>query len=277
MPPSKRARTTLEIAADIATLYMDSRDEFIKNAVRGRGLKDAIAQFEKDGGEPFRGDSAYNKLSALVRERERAAGTEVQFRVSKRDSLPASPADDPPRKRPHRPTPPQPLPAKALTVHEMLQPDARRLAIATYYLGELDAPPPEEWHERNGTIYDIYSAFSWLTHNNHKTIAMVLEDVNWCAENGVVYTRQVHHPPAGSKLLMLVGSESANVIARAMERCLGLKKAHQLVSLYCHKKELDPVSISAVYATHLALKLVVTPIEVCKQGKTDPDSHPPQV
>jgi hypothetical protein len=75
MPPSKRARTTLEIAADIATLYMDSRDEFIKNAVRGRGLKDAIAQFEKDGGEPFRGDSAYNKLSALVRERERAAGT----------------------------------------------------------------------------------------------------------------------------------------------------------------------------------------------------------
>jgi hypothetical protein len=66
MPPSKRARTTLEIAADIATLYMDSRDEFIKNAVRGRGLKDAIAQFEKDGGEPFRGDSAYNKLSALA-------------------------------------------------------------------------------------------------------------------------------------------------------------------------------------------------------------------
>eukprot|EP01049_Picozoa_sp_SAG25_P005610 SAG25_NODE_389_length_8666_cov_4.431189_6_plen_501_part_00 len=79
MPPSKRARTTKEIAADIATLYLDSRDEFIKNAVRGRGLKDAIAQFEKDGGEPFCGDAKYNVLSALVRERERAAGTEVQY------------------------------------------------------------------------------------------------------------------------------------------------------------------------------------------------------
>eukprot|EP01047_Picozoa_sp_COSAG01_P051602 COSAG01_NODE_5344_length_4322_cov_10.094956_5_plen_94_part_00 len=59
------------------------------------------------------------------------------IRAGKRDSLPASPADDPPRKRLHRPTPPQPLPAKALTVHEVLQPDAHRLAIATYYLGEL--------------------------------------------------------------------------------------------------------------------------------------------
>jgi hypothetical protein len=122
----------MEIAADIATLYLDNREEFVKNTKNGRGLKDAIAQFEKDGGEPFRGDSAYNKLSALVRERERAAGMEVQFRVHKRDSLPASPADDPPRKRLHRPTPPQPLPAKALTVHEMLQPNACCLAIATY-------------------------------------------------------------------------------------------------------------------------------------------------
>jgi hypothetical protein len=57
MPAPKRARTTMEIAADIATLYLDNREEFVKNTKNGRGLKDAIAQFEKDGGEPFRGDS----------------------------------------------------------------------------------------------------------------------------------------------------------------------------------------------------------------------------
>ena len=70
----------------------------------------------------------------------------------------------------------------------MLPKEFRHMAIAEYYMEELDAPPKEDWCTFKGTIYDIYTGLSWLSHNNHKTIKMVLKDLTACFEAGVIYT-----------------------------------------------------------------------------------------
>ena len=48
MPPPKRQRTNKELTAEIADFYMKDRDKFVAGDKIGRGLQDAIAQFEKE-------------------------------------------------------------------------------------------------------------------------------------------------------------------------------------------------------------------------------------
>eukprot|EP01046_Picozoa_sp_COSAG06_P044010 COSAG06_NODE_5860_length_3241_cov_9.433164_2_plen_781_part_01 len=163
--------------------------------------------------------------------------------------------------------------ALPLTVDALLGEKARRLQIAIYFLEECDAPAREEWKVRKGTVYDIYSNIRGLGQNDRGTILMVLNDLLTCAEAGVEYTGERKITITGRPPLLELGSEDARIVARAMEKGLGLRKTHFLLSQSRHSRKLEWVGLSAVYGLHLRLKPVVTMIEDCKQGKSDPDSH----
>ena len=272
--PAKRQKTTQQMADECAALYMGRREDFGGRAQKA-GVMQAMQEYAEK--EPrFTGRGCYNRLSEKIRQLKKQAGISLEKRAapgSQRNSLPISPADEPRQLRQRLAPPEKALPARELSVEAVLPEEAKRLAIAVFYIEELNAPPKSEWTEHKGTVYDIYSHFSWLSQNNHDTILMVLTDVNWCAAHGVEYDGKRKQDKPRCRALLQIGTEEANITARAMERHLGLRIAHRMVSLYRESKGAEPVGISAVYGLHLALKPVVTAIEASKQGKTDVESH----
>ena len=72
-----------------------------------------------------------------------------------------------------------------------------------------------------------------------------------CADAGVEYTgERMDRRKIESKALLQPRTEDAKVVARAMEKGLGLRKAHILLSQSRYRRGLEWVGVSAVYSLH---------------------------
>ena len=153
-----------------------------------------------------------------------------------------------------------------------LGPKARRLAVASVFVDVLGAPPKEEWRQDFGTVWQIAKLLR-RPKGSYGSILRVLRELQRCALAGQEYTGERARDLSHARALLQIDSPDAAVMADAMERGLGLSKATAAVNTARVRRGLDPVGRSAVYSLHLRCKPVVTAIELCKQGKTDPYSH----
>ena len=272
-PPTMAAR-----AEAVAQAYMADMQTYIDQDKKAQlGYQAAI-----DDKEPtLKSNAFYVAVSAAIREKKRAAGMETKRPRKEpvpddRLSLPFSPSPRELRRKRSPASSNNPAPEAAeskrpreLTVKDLLPVEAQRLRIAYYYLDDLGAPPEDEWKQYQGTIYDIYTGVSGLGQNNYNMIVATLKELHRCAKAGVEYTGKTKSRAFRASAVLKLGSTDARIVADAMERHMGLRKTHFLLCISRRKRKLPWVGLSAVYSLHLALKPVVTPIEDCKQGKTD--------
>eukprot|EP01049_Picozoa_sp_SAG25_P000557 SAG25_NODE_20_length_23237_cov_58.179229_10_plen_82_part_00 len=71
-----------------------------------------------------------------------------------------------------------------MSIAALLGEKAQRLAIAYFYLATLGAPPKEDWTEKKGTIYEIYTGLH-MSKGSSGTIKTVLTDLHKCAAAGI--------------------------------------------------------------------------------------------
>lgn len=252
-------------AAIVAALKKDNFEVRTEQSVLGKLA--ALGLHEQKSRRQSGGNWDKEKRTQGDKNKKRAAKA-----AAKSDTSP--PAEEP---RPKRASTGQPTPTAdsgdpPAAAAPVLSDSAQRVAIAHYFINVLDAPPEEEWSERNGTIWTIRVALG-IPSGSHNTVLQTLKDVTACAESGQVYTGQRKVGRRRVRALLQVGTPCAKVVANCMERGLGLKRTTVLLNFSRKKRGLLPVGVSAVYGLHLAMKPVVTAIVDNKQGKTDPDTH----
>jgi len=247
----------------VAALTKDGHDVRTELAVQAKVTD--LKLRKKDERRSSGGDWQQQKEKQGDKNKKRAAKA-----AAKSDTSPPAEEPRPKRASTERPTPTADSGDPA-TAPPVLPESARRLAIAHYFLEVMDAPPEEEWSERQGTVWCIRMALK-IPSGSHSSVLRVLQDVTRCAEEGVVYTGE-RKAKRRAQALLQVGTPCAKVVANCMERGLGLRRTTVLLNFSRQRRKLLPVGVSSVYGLHLAMKPVVTSITDNKQGKTDPDTH----
>ena len=153
-----------------------------------------------------------------------------------------------------------------------LNAQAKRLAIAHYYIQVLDAPSPEEWDGLDGTVIRIQKCLNFDVEYRRR-IRVIISQVYHCHCIGTQYTGERNVTgDLGRKVIIKKTSVEAQIIADAVEDGMSMAMAHALVNKHCFENGQEPFSLSAVRTLILSLDPVVTPLEKTKQGDTDPGS-----
>jgi hypothetical protein len=112
----------------------------------------------------------------------------------------------------------------------VLKPEAERDAIAFYFLNALDAPPRGEWKGHGGTITIIVRELNLPTGSRDR-VWKVLEKVQYCAENNLVYDPS-RESGQGGQNKMIKTAEEHQIIADHYERGEGLEMTWRAVNDY---------------------------------------------
>lgn len=151
----------------------------------------------------------------------------------------------------------------------------RRHAIAFHYLRVLNAPEPDEWKGKGGTISTVLKALK-LHNNSYRTVERVLKKVWDALCVGMPYNDERSNK-GGRTCTIKNGSFEQQMIADCIERGLGMTETTYLVN--SHLKEdgvLIPLSRSAVYSAHLAMKPKTEAIKKASQGDSLIDPTDPK-
>ena len=176
-----------------------------------------------------------------------------------------------------QPTPPPaathpPIPSFARDVTITRQ--ARRQAVACFYLWTMDAPPASEDNE---TVTDILTNLG-IPRGSYNSVKNIILDARSCYEKGEEYTGEKR----GSDRMMLAaippGSVAALIIAESMEDGAGIRCAHADAMHWLRRRQeageenVEYWGLSATYSCFLRMKPTVSVVQKRSQGSDDPES-----
>lgn len=132
------------------------------------------------------------------------------------------------------------------SVKPKISESTQRLAIAFYYVQKLGAPCMSKWTGTKGTISKIIEGLG-LNENSRKTVERVLVSVQECRNRGFEYTGERRSGSGGSNRLIEQQSLDSQIIADAMEECLGVRQTTALINETRVARGIQHVGVSAVY------------------------------
>ena len=165
-------------------------------------------------------------------------------------------------------------PSNTVVLCKTVTDQARRVAIAAYYLKAMDAPP-----ESNDPQTVSWIAKEWnIPSGSRNMVLQVLCDARACAQKGVEYTDKKTGSDRMTMASIQLNSVEAAIISESMEDGAGIQRVHKGVSDWLRRrhdsgeKHVSYWGLLATYACYLRLQPLVTVVQKRSQGSEDPDS-----
>ena len=149
---------------------------------------------------------------------------------------------------------------------------ARRGAIDLLVTNTFGSPLRDSWGGKGGVAALIRRRLD-ISSGSYKMVFRTPKDIAACEEAGTVYVANGIKAGRGRKALVTVGLREESIIANALESGIGVAQATVLVNLDRERRQVPPISYSAVQRYQFNSSAVdMHERSTKKSGLGDPDS-----